>query len=262
MTLDVARQVLATEADAELIVLCGVWFMAESAKILNPEAKVVLPSLSAGCPMADMITVEELRSFKAEHPGAPVVCYVNTSAAVKAESDVCCTSSNAVRVVESLDADTILFVPDKNLGAYVASQTGKNIVAWQGYCYVHNMFTREDVVLATAEHPGSPVVVHPECPPEVIEMADHVASTEGMVRLAADHDSLIVGTEIGLLDRLRREFPDKRFYPLSAFAVCRNMKMTDLPRLLWSMETEQYDIEIPENVRVRAESALRRMLEV
>lgn len=253
---------LATESESDLIVLCGVHFMAESAKILNPAKKVLLPSLSAGCPMADMITVPQLQAFKKDHPGAPVVCYVNTSAAVKAESDICCTSSNAVRVTESLDSDEVLFVPDRNLASYVASQTGKSIVAWDGYCYVHNMFTREDVVLATAEHPESPVVVHPECPPEVIEMADHVASTEGMVRLAADHDSLIVGTEIGLLDRLRREFPDKRFHPLSAFAVCRNMKMTDLPRLLWSMETEQHDIEIPENVRVQAESALRRMLEV
>jgi quinolinate synthase len=253
---------LATEAESDLIVLCGVHFMAESAKILNPGKKVLLPSLSAGCPMADMITVPQLKDFKAEHPGAPVVCYVNTSAAIKAESDICCTSSNAVRVTESLDSDEVLFVPDRNLASYVATQTKKTIIPWDGYCYVHNMFTREDVVLARSEHPEAPVVVHPECPPEVIEMADHVASTEGMVKLAGEHDSLIVGTEIGLIDRLRREFPGKRFYPLSAFAVCRNMKMTDLTRLLWSLDNEQHDIEVPEDVRVRAERALRRMLEV
>jgi quinolinate synthase len=253
---------LAVESKSDLIVLCGVHFMAESAKILNPAKKVLLPSMSAGCPMADMITVPQLRAFREEHPSAPVVCYVNTSAAIKAESDICCTSSNAVRVVESLDAEEVLFVPDRNLAAYVASQTDKKVIPWDGYCYVHNMFTAEDVVLATAEHPGSPVVVHPECPPEVIEMSDYVASTEGMVRLAAEHDSLIVGTEIGLIDRLRRQFPNKRFYPLSAFAVCRNMKMIDLPRLLWSLDNEQHDIEIPEDVRAGAERALTRMLEV
>ena len=252
---------LGADSDAELIVLCGVLFMAESAKILNPAKKVILPSLSAGCPMADMITAEELRAFKAEHPGAPVVCYVNTSAAVKAESDVCCTSSNAVRVTESLDADEVLFVPDRNLAAYVASQTDKTIIPWDGYCYVHNMFVPEDVVVATAAHPESPIVVHPECPPDVISMADFVASTEGMVNLAAEHDSLIVGTEIGLIDRLKRDHPGKRFYPLSPFAVCRNMKMIDLPGVVWALDNEEHEIVVSDDVRVRAQSALARMLE-
>lgn len=253
---------LATESDADLIVLCGVHFMAESVKILNPEARVILPSLSAGCPMADMITSEQLVEFKAGHPGAPVVCYVNTSAAVKAESDVCCTSSNAVRVVESVDAEEVLFVPDRNLAAYAASQTEKTIIPWDGFCYVHNMFVPEDVVVATAAHPDTPVVVHPECPPEVIELADHVASTEGMVKLAEEHDSLIVGTEIGLVERLNREHPSKRFYPLSPFAVCRNMKMIDLPRVAWALDNEENEIEVPEDVRARAEATLRRMLEI
>ena len=252
---------LGAESDADLIVLCGVHFMAESAKILNPSTKVVIPSLSAGCPMADMITADELRAFKAEHPGAPVVCYVNTSAAVKAESDVCCTSSNAVRVVESLDADEILFVPDRNLAAYVASQTGKKVIPWDGFCYVHNMFVPEDVVIAKAAHPDSPVVVHPECPPNVIDLADHVASTEGMVRLAGEHDSLVVGTEIGLIDRLKRDFPGKSFFPLSPFAVCRNMKMIDLPQTVWALDNEEHEIVVPEDVRVKAQSALARMLE-
>jgi quinolinate synthase len=252
---------LGAESDADLIVLCGVHFMAESAKLLNPTAKVVIPSLAAGCPMADMITASQLRAFKAEHPGAPVVCYVNTSAAVKAESDICCTSSNAVRVVESLDADKILFVPDRNLAAYVASQTGKNIVPWDGFCYVHNMFVPEDVVVAKAAHPDSPLVVHPECPPDVVAMADFVASTEGMVRLAREHDSLIVGTEIGLVERLGRDFPGKRFYPLSPFAVCRNMKAIDLPRLVWSMDNELHEVEVPEDVLEGARRSLERMLE-
>ncbi len=172
--------------------------MAESAKILNPSRKVVIPSLAAGCPMADMITAEELRAFKAEHPGAPVVCYVNTSAAVKAESDVCCTSSNAVRVVESLDADEILFVPGQEPGGLRRlADRQEDQYPWDGYCHVHNMFVPEDVVVATAAHPDSPVVVHPECPPDVVALADFVASTEGMVKLAGEHDSLIVGTEIG-----------------------------------------------------------------
>lgn len=252
---------LGAKSDAELILLCGVHFMAESAKILNPSRKVVIPSLAAGCPMADMITAEELVAFKAEHPGAPVVCYVNTSAAVKAESDVCCTSSNAVRVVESLDADEILFVPDRNLAAYVASQTDKTIIPWDGFCYVHNMFVPEDVIVASAAHPESPVVVHPECPPNVIAMADFVASTEGMVKLAGEHESLIVGTEIGLIDRLKRDHPGKKFYPLSPFAVCRNMKMIDLPRVVWSLDNEEHEIVVPDDIRIRAQSALARMLE-
>jgi quinolinate synthase len=252
---------LGAESDADLIVLCGVHFMAESAKILNPSAKVVIPSQSAGCPMADMITADELRAFKAEHPGAPVVCYVNTSAAVKAESDVCCTSSNAVSVVGSLDADEILFVPDRNLAAYTASQTGRKIIPWDGFCYVHNMFVPEDVVVARAAHPGSPVVVHPECPPNVIDMADHVASTEGMVKLAEEHDSLRVGTELGLIDRLNRDFPGKEFFPLSPFAVCRNMKMIDLPQVVWALDNEEHEIVVPEDVREGAQRALARMLE-
>jgi quinolinate synthase len=253
---------LATEVDARLIVLCGVHFMAESAKILNPDKKVLLPSKDAGCPMADMVTPGELVAFRERFPGAAVVSYVNTSAAVKAESDVCVTSSNAVEIVRALDAERVIFVPDKNLAAYVASKVDKEIVPWEGHCYVHHMFLPEDVELAQGEHPGVKVVVHPECPPEVIARADFVASTEGMMRLAAEHDELIVGTEIGLVDRMNREHPEKNFYPLSAFAVCRNMKMTDLPRVAWALDNERYEIEVPEEIRVRAERALTRMLEL
>jgi len=253
---------LATEVDARLIVLCGVHFMAESAKILNPDKVVLLPSKDAGCPMADMVTADELVAFKGRHPGAAVVCYVNTSAAVKAESDVCVTSSNAVDIVRALDSEKVIFVPDKNLAAYVASKVDKEVIPWEGYCYVHHMFLPEDVQLAVGEHPGVKVVVHPECPPEVIARADFVASTEGMMRLADEHDELIVGTEIGLVERMNREHPGKDFYPLSAFAVCRNMKMTDLPRVAWALENERYEIDVPEETRRRAEGALRRMLEL
>ncbi len=226
---------LATSTEANVIVLCGVDFMAESAKILNPEKTVLLPHEAATCPMAAMVTAPALEAFKAEHPRAAVVCYVNTTAEVKAVSDVCCTSSNAVDIVRALDTDEIIFVPDRNLAAYVATKTDKTIIPWEGHCYVHDNFVAEDIALAKGEHPGVPVVVHPECPPEVIAEADHVASTGGMVGLAAEHEELIVGTEIGLIQRMNREFPERRFYPLSSFAVCRTMKLTDLPRLVWAL---------------------------
>lgn len=252
---------LATETDADVIVLCGVDFMAESAKILNPSKRVLLPNEEATCPMAAMVTADDLTAFKAKHPSAAVVSYVNTSAAVKAVSDVCCTSSNAVEVVRGVEEDEIIFVPDRNLAAYAASKTDKKVIPWDGYCYVHNNFVAEDVELARGEHPGVPVVVHPESPPEVTESADYVTSTSGMVKLGAEHDELIVGTETGLIERMNREFPEKSFYPLSAFAVCRTMKLTDLPRVVWALENEEHEIEIPEEIRSRAEGALKRMLE-
>ncbi len=253
---------LAVETDAELIVLCGVRFMAESAAILNPDKRVIIPSLEAGCPMAAMATPQQVEAERKKHPGALVVSYVNTSAEVKAVSDVCCTSSNAVEVVEAVDADEIIFVPDRNLGAYVASKTSKRIILWDGHCYVHSMFGTEDIELARGEHPGVRIVVHPECPPDVVGEADFVASTGGMMKLAAEHDELIVGTEIGLVERMNREYPDRNFYPLSAFAVCRNMKMTDLPRLAFALEHEQHVVEVSEETRVRAERALVKMLEM
>jgi len=253
---------LATETEADVIVLCGVRFMAESAKILNPNRTVLIPAEAAGCPMAAMVSADALQEFKSRHPGVPVVCYVNTTAEVKAVSDVCCTSANAVDIVAALPESEIIFVPDRNLGAYVASKTGKTIIPWEGYCYVHDTFLVEDVVLAKAEHPGVPIVVHPESPSEVIAEADFVASTGGMMRLASEHDRLIVGTEIGLIERMNREYPEKDFYPLSAFAVCRTMKMIDLPRVVWSLENGKHEVVVPEDVRARAERALSRMLEL
>ena len=253
---------LATETDASIIVLAGVRFMAESAKLLNPEKKVLLPAGGAGCPMADMIDVRELESFRAEYPGVPVVCYVNTSAAVKAGSDVCCTSANAVDVVRRMRVPRVLFVPDKNLGAYVASKVDTEVISWDGHCYVHNAFVPEDVSLAKAEHPGVPVVVHPESPPEVVEQADYVASTGGMMKLAREHDRLIVGTEIGLIERLNREHPEGSYYPLSAFAICRTMKLTSLVQLAWSLEHEMHEVTVPDDVASGARQALERMLEL
>ncbi len=253
---------LATETDAAVIVLCGVDFMAESAKILNPGKTVLHPNDRATCPMAAMVPARDLQAFRADYPDAAVVSYVNTSAEVKAVSDVCCTSSNAVEIVRKVDADEIIFVPDKNLAAYVASKTEKKVIPWDGYCYVHDGFVAEDVGLARGEHPGVPVVVHPESPPGVIDAADFVASTGGMMKLAAEHEELIVGTEVGLVDRMNREYPDRRFYPLSAFAVCRTMKMIDLPQVVWSLESGNHVVEIPEEIRARAEGALARMLEL
>jgi quinolinate synthase len=253
---------LAHETDADIVVFCGVRFMAESAKILSPGKKILLPSSDAGCPMADMITGAELDEFKAAHPGVPVVCYVNTSAEVKAKSDVCCTSSNAVGIVEAIEGDEVLFVPDRNLAAYVSTKVRKNVIPWSGHCYVHNMFVAEDIELARRERPGVKVVVHPECPPEVTAEADYVCSTGGMMRLAPEHDELIVGTEIGLVDRMNREHPGKAFHPLSALAICRTMKMTSLPLVAWALENEQHEITVPEGVRARAERALARMLDL
>jgi quinolinate synthase len=253
---------LATETDAAVIVLCGVDFMAESAKILNPSKTVLHPNDQATCPMAAMVTARDLEAFRAGYPDAAVVSYVNTSAEVKAVTDVCCTSSNAVKIVRGIDADEIIFVPDRNLAAYVASKTEKRIIPWEGYCYVHDSFVAEDIGLARGEHPGVLVVVHPESPPGVIDAADFVASTGGMMKLAAEHDELIVGTEVGLIDRMNREYPDRRFYPLSAFAVCRTMKMIDLPQVVWSLDSGNHVVEIPEEIRARAEGALARMLEL
>lgn len=253
---------LATETDASMVVFCGVRFMAESAKILSPEKKVLLPVAEADCPMADMITAPQLREFKDAHPGVPVVCYVNTSAEVKAASDVCCTSSNAVGIVRAVDADEVLFVPDKNLAAYVSTKVDKKVIPWSGHCYVHDMFVAEDVELARREHPGVRIVVHPECPPEVTSAADYVSSTGGMMRLAEEHDELVVGTEVGLIDRMNAEHPGKSFHALSLLAVCRTMKMTTLPSVAWSLETEQHEITVPGDVRTGAQRALARMLEL
>jgi quinolinate synthase len=279
----------AARTDYKVIVFCGVHFMAESASILSPDKTVLLPEIGAGCPMADMVTVDTPRKTKREfytdvlgitfefadnftlldmkkkYPGVPVVAYVNTSAAVKAESDICCTSSNVVKVVNSLKEDTVICIPDRNLSAYAAKRTTKRIISWDGFCNVHHAHLDiEDVKKAKAEHPDAVLVVHPECPPAVQEMADEITSTSGMLRFCkeSNHREFIIGTEEGILHRLRKDSPDKKFYVLNKEMVCPNMKRTKLASVLTAMEKMQYVIKVSEDIRVKAKRALDRMLEI
>jgi len=254
----------AARTDREVIVFCGVHFMAESASILAPDKIVLLPRPDAGCPMADMVTPEGLRRMKAEHPGAVVVTYVNSSADVKAESDICCTSSNAVNVVRSLDAEEVILVPDRNLGRYIASHTDKTCYLWEGYCPTHDRLLAADVQRAKEEHPDALFMAHPECPPEILEMADHICSTSGMYEYAAKSPAtkFIVGTEAGILYRLRRENPGKEFVLPTSRLICPNMKLTSLEDVLKSLQTMSPEITVPADIRERAKVTLDRMLAV
>ncbi len=256
----------ASQTDAEVIVFCGVHFMAETAKILSPRKTVLLPDKSAGCPMADMIGAEELRDLKAKHPGAKVMCYVNTSAEVKAECDLCCTSANAVRMVQEVlkDAEEIIFVPDKYLAAFVANKTGREFITWQGFCPTHAKILPKHVEEARTRYPGAVVMVHPECRPEVAAIADMVISTGGMSRYAKETPAreIIVGTEPGIIHRLKKEAPDKVFHPISDEVICPNMKRTTVEKILWSLEDMQHVIEVPEPIADRARRAIEAMLKV
>jgi quinolinate synthase len=255
----------AAQTDADVIVFCGVHFMAETASILCPDETVILPDIHAGCPMADMVTPEGLRKMKSEHPNAVVVCYINSSAEVKAESDVCCTSANAVGIVNKLtDAEEIIFVPDQYLGNYVSSKTGRKMILWPGYCPTHARIRAEDITRLKREHPQAKTVVHPECRPDVITLADDVLSTGGIIRFAKNSEAreIIVGTEIGIIHRLRKENPGKMFIPVSEQAVCPRMKLITLEVLLWSMEEMQPEVKVPEEIRLRAKTAVDKMLEV
>jgi quinolinate synthase len=254
----------AAREEADLIVFCGVDFMAETAAILSPEKRVILSGAGACCPMAHMITARELRGFKAEHPAAAVVCYVNSSAEVKAESDICCTSANGIEVVASLSEETVLFVPDRNLGRYVARFTDKKIIPWDGYCYVHDRYTTDDVLRAKTLHPEAEVLVHPECRPEVIDLADGVYSTSGMARRALESPAreFIIGTEVGMNYRLKKDNPGKEFYPLSEGAICVDMKKTTLEKVLSALETLEPRVVVPEEIADRARGAIERMLAV
>jgi quinolinate synthase len=249
---------------ADTIVFCGVDFMAESAAILNPEKTVLMPEISAQCPMAAMITPESLKLEKEKYPDAAVVCYVNTPASVKAQSDICCTSANAIKVVNALPETEIIFVPDRNLALYVASHTQKKIIPWNGYCPTHHLILPGDILLEKEEHPDAKILVHPECRPEVVSLADQVLSTAGMLKYANQSDSreFIIGTEIGLLHRLRKENPDKVFIPGTKYAVCPNMKMNTLGSIIRALEKNEHIIKIPEDIRVKAKKALDLMLEV
>ena len=261
-SLDLSQR--AAETAADVIVFCGVHFMAETASILCPDKVVLLPDINAGCPMANMITAERLRAKKKEHPQAAVVCYINSSAEIKAESDVCCTSANAVKVVESLDAREILFIPDQYLGHYVSAKTGKEMVLWPGFCPTHVRIKPERIKELKKEYPQAKVVVHPECTPEVIALADEVLSTSGMCRYAQRDEvrEMVVGTEIGIIHRLKKENPGKRFIPISEQAICPNMKLITLEKVLWSLEEMEPEVKVPEEIRLRAKAVVDKMLEI
>ncbi len=261
-SLELARR--SSQVEAETIVFCGVHFMAETAAILNPGRTVLLSVEKAGCPLADMITADELKRWKEKYPEAKVVTYVNSSAAVKAESFICCTSANGVKVVESVPGDNILFIPDYNLGHYISGQTKKKIILYPGFCIVHNRITAEQVEKARELHPEAQLVVHPECRPEVIDLADAVLSTSGMLRYvkASPNKSFIIGTEEGLLHRLRKENPEKSFYLVNRIQACVNMKRTTLKTVVENMEQAKRVVRVPEDMRIRAKEAVDRMLEV
>jgi quinolinate synthase len=252
----------AAKTAADVIVFCGVHFMAETASIICPDKVVLLPDMNAGCPMADMVTPERLRAKKKEYPQAVVVCYINSSAAVKAESDICCTSANAIEVVESLHAHEILFIPDQYLGHYVSARTGKKMILWPGFCPTHVRIRPERIRELRQEYPQAKVAVHPECTPEVIALADEVASTSGMCRYARRDEvrEMVVGTEVGLIHRLRKEDPGKRFIPVSEQAVCPNMKLINLEKVLWSLEEMSPEVKVPEEIRLKSIAAVDKML--
>lgn len=261
-SLELSRK--AAQIESEMIVFCGVHFMAETAAILSPKKTVLIPERDAGCPMADMIDGSEMREWKKQYPGSEVVCYVNTTAEVKAECDVCCTSSNALEVVDSLDGDEILFAPDKNLAAYVARFTKKKIIPWDGFCYVHNNILVEDVEGKRRLYPDAEVWVHPECRPEVIDAADKVLSTGKMVKEAREtkKNTIVLGTEAEMVYRLKKENPDKDFYPAKDMAFCFNMKKIDLNGVLRSLENRVFRVEVPPEIRQKALGAIEKMIHI
>lgn len=238
--------------------------MAETAAILSPEKTVLLPAADANCPMAEMITAGELRVLKERFPDAAVVCYVNTSAEVKSESYICCTSSNAVKVVGSLDAEQVIFVPDRNLGSYVARFTEKQVMPREGFCFVHDRITPDDVMKAREMHPQAEVLVHPECRAEVVDLADFVYSTSGMIEhvCRSKNKEFIIGTEAGIIHRMKKDCPDKQCYPLSENAICTTMKRTDLQKVYNSLESLTPRVTVPEDVADKARLAIQRMLNI
>jgi quinolinate synthase len=259
-SLELARK--ATEVKKPIIVFCGVSFMAETAKILNPDAKVLIPRNDAGCPMADMITQDDVIELKARYPDAVVCSYVNTNADVKAETDICCTSANAVKVIEGLGKKQVIFTPDRNLAAFVGKNVNTEIIPFDGYCYVHTRFTVEDVKRSRAAHPDAIVLVHPECDPEVTDLADEVLSTSGMLRYAKESDAMefIIGTEEGLIERMSREMPDKTFYSAGKAQFCVNMKRIRLEDVHRSLAEEIYEVTVAPDIAKRARASLERMI--
>jgi len=262
-SLDLSRQAAVT--DSEVIVFCGVHFMAETAKILAYNKTVLMPDKNAGCAMANMITPRQMIELKKKYPDHTYVCYVNCTAETKAECDYCCTSANATKVVAAIPEDQkIVFIPDKYLGSYVMSQTKRDLVLWDGYCPTHRRILAENILKMKAQHPKAEVLVHPECTPDVISMADHVLSTSGICRRAQESDAeeFIIGTEIGILARLERENPNKNFYPASELSDCPNMKLNTLEKILWSLEDMAFEIDVPEDIAKRAKKSIDRMVEI
>jgi quinolinate synthase len=262
-SLELSRR--ASQTDAHLIVFCGVHFMAETASILCPDKKVIMPDISAGCPMANMIKAVDLKKLKEKYPKAVIVGYVNTPAEVKAELDICCTSTNAVAVVNALrDKEEIIFVPDKYLADFVEKKTGKKLIKWNGYCPTHVKILPEDIKREKKFHPQAKVIVHPECLPEVVALADAALSTSKMCQFARETDAkeIIVGTEVGLIYRLKKDNPSKEFYPVSEAAVCPNMKRTTQEKILWSLEELKEEVKVPDEIRRRAKKAIDKMLQI
>jgi quinolinate synthase len=257
--------VQAARTDAEVIVFCGVLFMAETAAILSPDKTVLLPEQTAGCPMADMITAAQLAEAKAAHPEALVVCYVNSTAEVKALSDYCCTSGNALELVQSLPTDrAILFVPDRNLGGFINERTGRAMILWPGYCSTHVRIQPEDVRQARADHPGAVLLAHPECSPDVRALADELLSTGQMLQFVKTHPAaaFLIATENGILHTLKKQNPDKAFYPVCEQAICPNMKKISLEKIVWALEDLQYRVTVPPAIASKAKRSLDRMLDV
>ncbi len=254
----------AAQTDESIIIFCGVYFMAETAYILNPTKKVILPELEAGCPMADMISAKSLRQMKAEYPEAKVVCYVNSTAEVKAESDICCTSSNAIKVVQSVDSEQIIFIPDKNLGKYISRFSDKEIILWEGFCPTHHKIKLEQVKKVKKEHPGVVFLAHPECRPEVLDEADFIGSTSQIFNKAREikEREILIGSEIGMKHRLEKENPGKVFYFPSKETICPNMKLITLEKVLSSLRNLEPVVTVPEEIRKKSYKAVEKMLEI
>ena len=256
---------IASKTDAKVIVFCGVHFMAETASILCPQKKVLMPDINSGCPMANMMTVKDLKKLKEKHPRAVVVGYVNTSAEVKAELDVCCTSTNAVAVVNALcDKEEIIFVPDKYLADFVEKRSGRKLIKWNGFCPTHIKILPEDIIREKKFHPQAKVIVHPECLPSVVAMADEVLSTSQMCKFAKDTEAgeIIVGTEVGLIYRLKKDNPSKEFYPASESAACPNMKRINQEKIMWALEELKEEVRVSDEIRNRAKKAIAKMLQI
>ncbi|MBU1291708.1 quinolinate synthase NadA [bacterium] len=255
----------AAKTQAKVIVFCGVQFMAETASILSPEKIVLLPEIKAGCPLADMAPAEKVKSKIKELPEAVVVSYVNSSAVVKSLSDYCCTSANAVQIARSIPAEKeILFLPDMNLADFTARKARRNIIPWQGYCPVHNILTKEDVIKVKKLHPQAVLLVHPECRPEVCNLADYIGSTRGIIEFASNNPAkeYIIGTELGIFHPLKKNNPDKQFFPASKKMICKDMKLITLEKVLYSLQNLEPRITVPEDIRIKSLKALNRMIEI